>query len=112
MSHEQLNSLCQTVKRKLIPPLMRQIREPLVSLLEQAENRSAELQKEWRQQALEHYRGQRQRERERLAALAARNPDVGDAELVAFDQRSETGEAALQQLQLQMNALRLAIVSS
>ncbi|MAY36134.1 MAG: RNA polymerase-associated protein RapA [Spongiibacteraceae bacterium] len=112
VSHEQLNSLCQTVKRKLIPPLMRQIREPLVSLLEQAENRSAELQKEWRQQALEHYRGQRQRERERLAALAARNPDVGDAELVAFDQRSETGEAALQQLQLQMNALRLAIVSS
>ncbi|MBB3048712.1 ATP-dependent helicase HepA [Litorivivens lipolytica] len=111
VSHDQLNTLCQTIKRKLIPPLMRQIREPLVSLLERAEGRSSDLQDDWRRQASEVYAQERQRERERLVALAARNPDVGEGELADFDAHTETGLAALNQLQLQMNALRLAIVS-
>ncbi len=111
VSHEQLNSLCQTVKRKLIPALLRQIREPLAALIDRAETQAKSLESIWRQQALENYRTQRARERARLVQLSQLNPDVSDSEIAAFDQRSAQGEAALERLQLNLNALRLAIVS-
>lgn len=111
VSHEQLNSLCQTIKRKVIPPLMRQLREPLGHLVEQAERHAEALESEWRKQALAQYRQTRQRERDRLAALANRNPEVSEADLVNFDEQSAQGEAALLKLQLNLSALRLAIVS-
>ncbi|WP_372782653.1 RNA polymerase-associated protein RapA [Litorivivens sp.] len=111
VSHEQLNGLCQTIKRKLIPALLRQIREPLANLIELAENQAQHLEADWRTQALENYRQQRHNERVRLCELARLNPDVSDREVAHFDAQTVQGETALGRLQLNLNALRLAIIS-
>ncbi len=111
VAHEQLNTLCQTVKRKLIPALLREVREPLALLLNAIEKEAKALEKQWQKQSVDNYQSARRSERERLVALAERNPDINDDTLNAFDQVSAQGGDALQTLQLNIGALRLAIVS-
>ena len=111
VSHQQLNGLCQNLKRSLIPALMRQIREPLTALLNTVEKNGKSTEEDWRHQALTNYNKVRDSERRRLQALAQRNPDIGEHELLNFDSSSEQGQKYLSQLQLNLNALRLAIVS-
>ena len=111
VSHQQLNGLCQKLKRSLIPALMRQIRDPLTELLNTVEAQGKVTESSWRQQALENYNKQRNSERSRLQALAQRNPDIGEEALQHFDTSTEQGQQYLSQLQLNLNALRLAIVS-
>ncbi len=111
VSHKQLNSLCQNVKKSLVPALMRQIREPLTELLNNVEALAKQLESQWREQAVAAYQQARNSERARLQALAQRNPDIGEPELLSFDRDSEQGLALLGGLQLNTHALRLAIVS-
>lgn len=109
--HAKLNPLCQHVKKKMVPPLMRQIREPLAKMVKMAEQLAGQRLDEWRRHAGEHLEAERHRERQRLAALVERNPAVGEEALAEFDHYSELGRDALAKLQLDMVALRLAIVS-
>ena len=111
VAHKQLNALCQTVKRKLIPALLREVREPLAKLLNTVEQEAKATEQQWRKAAVEHYTAARSKERERLQALSKRNPDIDDSSLAAFDQTSAKGLAALGALKLNLGALRLAIVS-
>lgn len=111
VAHKQLNVLCQTIKRKLVPALLREVREPLAQLLNTTEREAKNLEKQWRQTAAGNYEAARRSERERLQALSERNPDIDDNTLAAFDKSSAQGLAALNALQLNVGALRLAIVS-
>ncbi|MBD2858926.1 RNA polymerase-associated protein RapA [Spongiibacter sp. KMU-158] len=111
VSHDRLNQLCQNVKRKLVPALMRQVREELGSMVQQLDGLVEIKLGEWRKQAGEAFMAQRNSERLRLVSLAERNPDIGQAELAAFDQASQKGQQALEQMQLNLYGLRLAIVS-
>lgn len=111
VAHKQLNALCQTIKRKLIPALLREVREPLAQLLNAVEADAKKLEQQWQQTASSDYETARQAERARLLALSERNPDIDDSTLKAFDQATAQGLAALQRLQLNIGALRLAIVS-
>ena len=111
VSHGQLNTLCQNVKKSVVPALMRQIREPLTELLNQMESLASAQQNDWRQRALDNYQQARRSERARLLALAERNPAVGAGELEEFDRDTEQGKRHLQALQLTTHALRLAIIS-
>ncbi len=111
VSHAQLNTLCQTIKRKLIPALLREVREPLAQLLNASETQAESLQNTWRQEASERYLDARASERQRLEALSRRNPDIDDKALMAFDEITARGKAALGSMQLNISALRLAIVS-
>lgn len=110
VSHAQLNSLCQHVKKGLIPALMRQIREPLTTLLNQVEAIAKQREDDWRSQALAAYEQARSAERSRLLALAERNPDIDDDAVQRFDQDSEAGRSHINALRLNTHALRLAII--
>lgn len=109
--HAKLNPLCHHVKKKMVPPLMREVRAPLAKMVKMAEQLAAERLDEWRQRASENLEAERSLERQRLAALVERNPAVDDDALAEFDRYSELGRDALARLQLDMVALRLAIVS-
>lgn len=111
VAHKQLNALCQTIKRKLIPALLREVREPLAQLLNRVEKEARTLEQQWRDLSCERYRLARSDERSRLVALAARNPEIDASQVQAFDAKTEQGLAALSSLQLNLSALRLAIVS-
>ena len=111
VSHAQLNSLCQHVKKGLVPALMRQIREPLTALLNNVEGIAKQLESEWREQALTAYEQARSSERARLLALAERNPDIDEQAVQRFDSETEQGRTHLGALRLNTHALRLAIIS-
>lgn len=111
VSHERLNQLCQNVKRKLVPALIRQVRDELGGMVKKLDGLVAAKLDEWRQQALAAFHAERELERRRLLALAERNSDIGETEIAAFDEITTRGEQALGQLQLNLYALRLAIVS-
>lgn len=109
--HAKLNPLCQHVKKKMVPPLMREVREPLAKMVAMAEQLAQQRLDEWRDSACQRLMTERRRERERLQALVERNPAVDTHALQAFDRDSAIAEEALSHLQLDMVALRLAIVS-
>ena len=111
VSHAQLNSLCQHVKKGLVPALMRQIREPLTALLNNVEGIAKQLESQWREQALTAYEQARSSERARLLALAERNPDIDEQAVQRFDSETEQGRTHLGALRLNTHALRLAIIS-
>ncbi|MFT5032625.1 MAG: ATP-dependent helicase HepA [Bermanella sp.] len=111
VAHKQLNELCQTIKRKLIPVLLREVREPLAQLLNVTEKDAKALEQQWQEAALKSHQSARRSERERLLSLAERNPDINSDTLATFDRVSTQGKDALKKLQLNVGALRLAIVS-
>jgi ATP-dependent helicase HepA len=111
VSHERLNQLCQNVKRKLIPALMRQLRNDLGEMVQTLDGLCEAATSQWRGAATESYLNERNRERQRLVSLAERNSQIGSAEIDNFDEATQRGEQALEGLQLNLYALRLAITS-
>ena len=111
VSHDKLNQLCKSVKKNLIPALLRQVREPLVAMIDEMESLSQEALSQWRQSALERHAAERRDERQRLAALIARSPELDEGVLADFDSETDIGQQALQALSLSMSGLRLAIVN-
>ncbi|GAB3371436.1 RNA polymerase-associated protein RapA [Spongiibacter taiwanensis] len=112
VAHSKLNQLCKGVKKTLAPALLRQVREPLGKMIQHLEALAQTASGQWQQQALENYRQERDEERQRLENLSQRNPDIDAATLASFDSDTERGEQALSSLQLNMAALRLAVVSN
>ncbi|WP_269619460.1 RNA polymerase-associated protein RapA [Zhongshania sp. BJYM1] len=111
VAHSKLNQLAQGVKKTLMPVLLREVRNSITAMIPHIEGLAEEASKEWIRTATEAYEVERHNERERFEALMSRNPNVEAAELDSFDQETVVGLAALKSLQLNMSALRLAIVS-
>jgi ATP-dependent helicase HepA len=111
VAHSKLNQLSQGVKKTLMPVLLREVRSTITAMIPHIESLAEDACNDWRKVATEAFQVERSNERERLEALMSRNPHVAPQELDIFDQETAVGIKALQSLQLNMSALRLAIVS-
>ena len=111
VAHSKLNQLAQGVKKTLMPVLLREVRASITAMIPHIEALAEETSKEWVATATQAYQLDRSDERERLKSLMSRNPHVDPKELATFDHETELGLSALTSLQLNMSALRLAIVS-
>jgi ATP-dependent helicase HepA len=111
VAHSKLNQLAQGVKKTLMPVLLREVRNTITAMIPHLESLAEDATKDWVKAATKAYESERGNERERLQALMSRNPHVAPEELDVFDQETAVGLTALQSLQLNMSALRLAIVS-
>ncbi|CAA0109289.1 RNA polymerase-associated protein RapA [Zhongshania aliphaticivorans] len=111
VAHSKLNQLAQGVKKTLMPVLLREVRTSITAMIPHIETLAEDTTKAWVKTATENYKTDRDNERERLQSLMSRNPHVAPQELEAFDRETTLGMTALQSLQLNMSALRLAIVS-
>lgn len=111
VAHSKLNQLAQGVKKTLMPVLLREVRGSITAMIPHIESLAEDAAKDWIKSATKAYETDRSDERERLQALMSRNSHVAPEELDVFDQETVLGLNALQSLQLNMSALRLAIVS-
>jgi ATP-dependent helicase HepA len=111
VDHKRLNQLAKSVKKTVMPALLREVRPSISTMIPHIETLAEKAVKDWVSEAADNYQRDRSNERHRLQALMARNPHVSPAELEAFDSETVIANNALQSLQLNMSALRLAIVS-
>jgi ATP-dependent helicase HepA len=111
VAHKKLNQLAQGIKKTVMPALLREVRPSLTAMLPNVEALAQAAAKEWISTALDNYGKDRSAERQRLQALMNRNPHISPAELESFDAETLLGKDALAAMQLNMSALRLAIVS-
>ncbi len=111
VSFDQLNQLCQGVKKHLAPRLLREVRAQLVPMLSEIDQLARAQLADIAAATGDNYRRQRSDERARLAALAEVNPAVGEEALTHFDHCTATGLEYLGKLQLNMAGLRLAITT-
>tara|TARA_R110001599_G_scaffold353184_1_gene590551 strand:+ start:2460 stop:5447 length:2988 start_codon:yes stop_codon:yes gene_type:complete len=111
VAHKKLNQLAQGIKKTVMPALLREVRASLNTMIPNVEALAEAAAKEWISTALDNYQTVRSAERQRLQALMSRNPHISPAELESFDAETQLGKDALASMQLNMSALRLAIVS-
>jgi ATP-dependent helicase HepA len=111
VDHKRLNQLAKSVKKTVMPALLREVRPSLTTMLPNVEALAEAAAKEWSNTALDNYQTDRSAERQRLQALMNRNPHISPVELESFDAETLLGKDALAAMQLNMSALRLAIVS-
>lgn len=109
LSYEQLNDLCQPVKRHLGYPVIKQVREDIESILQQT-NQIAETQmKLFIEEAKSNMELTTSQEMNRLEALQKFNPTIRNEEIEFFKKKMSESSHFINASTLKLQAIRVVI---
>lgn len=111
LSHEQLNKLCQPVKKKMAPQVLKQVADDVAKLVKHSEKHAQQGFDEKVHQARQRMQAQLGGELHRLKALQAVNPSIREEELNFFIERMDEVDTLLDTASVCTQALRLIVTT-
>ena len=112
VSHEQLNQLCQPIKRRIAQQILQQARGPVETMLEHSEKMALKALPGVVSQAHNDMKSMLTSELDRLTALQHVNKDIRDEEVAYIKERIHHSEAAIASASLVLQAVRVVIVDN
>lgn len=109
LDYTRLNQLCQSVKRHLGYPIIKQIHEEIETILLHSKQNAEGQLSDIVAQAKEQMRKSISHEVQRLEALQAINPGIRDDEIAFFKQQLQDSEHYMDSAVLQLQALRVIV---
>ncbi|MEQ9450682.1 MAG: RNA polymerase-associated protein RapA [Pseudomonadales bacterium] len=111
VNHEALNARCQHVKKSTRPAIIKEIRAPLVSILEKAANLAASREEALKSAARARVADIVGTEATRLRQLQKVNPAIRDEEIQYFVEQQEAALAHIANASLEPQAARVIITT-
>lgn len=109
VSYEQLNSMCESVKRHLGYPIVKQVHESIEEILEKSKKVATLHMDEVVEKARLDMKQSIEQEISRLEALQKINPAIRDEEIAFFQQQIIDSDYAIASATLKLEALRVVI---
>lgn len=109
LDFNQLNSLCQAVKRHLAYPIVKQLHSSIESILQKSTLLAEEHKVDIVKNAQEQMQSQMGHELQRLQALQKINPAVRDEELVLIQEQMKQNQHYLDNAMLKLQAIRVVV---
>lgn len=109
LDYARLNQLCQSVKRHLGYPIIKQIHKEIENILVYSKHAAEGQLSDIIAQAKAHMRKSISHEVQRLEALQALNPGIRDDEIAFFKQQLQDSEHYMNNAVLQLQALRVIV---
>jgi ATP-dependent helicase HepA len=110
IAHAHLNRLAERVGRRTAQSLVSHARPQIAEMVERAEKLASTQDASVREQASAQATALLGAEIERMRALAQVNPNIRDEEIEMLEQRLGQVQAQIQLVQLELDALRIAVV--
>ena len=111
VAHEQLNVLCQHVKKVMRPAILKEIRAPLTDLLKQAQALTQPRESDLKAAAVERAQSILGGEITRLQQLQKVNPAIREEEIAFFIEQKEQVLKHVSQASLESQAARVIITT-
>ncbi len=109
LPHDKLNELCSGVKRKMAPAVVREIRDDMPKLLDQAKALVEPELPNLLDSARQHLSAQLDGEIQRLVTLQARNPLIRDEEIESLRERKAQCLNYIDRTGLELRSMRIVI---
>ncbi len=110
VGHDQLNSLCEPIKRRIAQAVLQQARSEVDAMLEHAEALAEKQLPELLSSADTLMKQTLGEELSRIRSLKAVNPDVRDSEIEHIEQRIEASSKAINKASLVLQAVRVVVI--
>ena len=109
LSYTQLNEMCETVKRHLGYPIVKQVHHDLEKILDQSNQAAEKQMREMMDHAYSEMKKSISHEVSRLEALQKINPTIRDEEIMFFKKQMADSEHFINSATLKLQALRVVI---
>ncbi len=109
LSYTQLNEMCETVKRHLGYPIVKQVHHDLEKILDQSNQAAEKQMREMIDHAYSEMKKSISHEVSRLEALQKINPTIRDEEIMFFKKQMADSEHFINSATLKLQALRVVI---
>lgn len=109
LSYEQLNNLCQPIKRHLGYPVIKQVREEIESILQRTNKIAEDQMKLFIEEAKSMMELTTSQEVNRLESLQKINPAIRDEEIEFFKKKISESNYFINSSTLKLQALRVVI---
>ena len=109
LPHDKLNSLCTGLRRKMAPAIVKEIRDEMPKLLDQAQKQAEQALPSLLEKARSEFDQFYEREIQRMVSLSERNPLIREEEIEALREQHQSGRQYMDKTGLELQAMRIVI---